>query len=61
MAAEVGRDEPQIRQAVREPPVDRPRAGDAVQRDDRPSGARTEFVHVQPHAAIMGQRLRAGR
>jgi hypothetical protein len=61
MTAEVGRDEAEVGQARGEPPEDRCRACHAVERDHGVTEARTELVHVQPHAAIMGQRRTAGR
>ena len=61
MTAQVGSHESEIGKMWGEPPEDRGRAGDPVERDHRPTGARTELVHMQPHAAIMGQRRGAGR
>ena len=61
MAAQIGAHEMEVGEPRREPAEREARARDPVKSDDGPAEARTEFVHVQPHAAIMGQRPRAGR
>ena len=61
MAAQIGTDEVEVGEPRSEPAEAEARARDPVERDHGPSKARTELVHVQPHAAIMGQRRRAGR
>ncbi len=61
MAPERRRNEVEGRQAMREAPEDVRRAGDAVQGHDRPPRGGTELLHVEPHAAMMGQRRGAGR
>ena len=61
MTALVRRDKAEGGQPMGQTPEDRRGAGHPMERDHGPPRARTELVHMQPHDAIMGQRLTAGR
>lgn len=59
MAAEIRRDDARVWQALGKPPEAQSGSRDPVERNDRPAGAGTMLVHVESHAAIMGQRRMA--